>query len=79
MKKKKQCRTMTPEKKIRQKQINPRQLFKPMNRVIRPEALYMKNNETQFLENEILKDEIEKKYTKKIKKYKLKKSELKSK
>jgi hypothetical protein len=31
-----------------------------MNRVIRPEALYMKNNETQSLENEILKDEIEK-------------------
>jgi hypothetical protein len=35
-----------------------------MNRVIRPEALYMKNNETQSLGNEILKDEIEKKYTK---------------
>jgi hypothetical protein len=31
-----------------------------MNRVIRPEALYMKNNETQSLGNEILKDEIEK-------------------
>jgi hypothetical protein len=31
-----------------------------MNRVIRPEALYMKNNETQSLENKILKDEIEK-------------------
>jgi hypothetical protein len=43
------------------------------------EALYMKNNETQSLRNEILRDEIEKKYTKINKKWQLKESELKSK
>ena len=61
MKKKKTLSNIDIRKENKaKKKINPRQLFKLMNRVIRPEALYMKNNETQSLENEILKDEIEK-------------------